>query len=214
MSEAKNPRGDVAFALLVALLTCTALYTSIQWVVVKTLVDPSHSQRPLADVARLIAGPAGAALMSIGALVSTYANISANMLAVPRITFALAEHGDFPVLFAAVHPKFRTPYVSISAFAIIMWLLALFGSFTWNLTLSAVARLFYYGVVCAAVLALRRKQPGAALFRVPGGPLWALLGIGICLLLITQVDLSKSLILLAVILAALMNWIVVRSRGA
>jgi len=214
MSEAKNPRGDVAFALLVALLTCTALYTSIQWVVVKTLVDPSHSQRPLADVARLIAGPAGAALMSIGALVSTYANISANMLAVPRITFALAEHGDFPALFAAVHPKFRTPYVSILAFAIMMWLLALFGSFTWNLTLSAVARLFYYGVVCAAVLALRRKQPGAALFRVPGGPLWALLGIGICLLLITQVDLSKSLILLAVILAALMNWIVVRSQGA
>jgi basic amino acid/polyamine antiporter, APA family len=214
MSEARNPRGDVAFALLMALVTCTVLYTSIQWVVVKTLADPSHSQRPLADVARLIAGPAGAVLMSIGALVSTYANISANMLAVPRITFALAEHGDFPSMFAAVHPKFRTPYVSILAFAILMWLLALLGSFTWNLTLSAVARLFYYGVVCAAVLALRRKQPGAALFRVPAGPLWALLGIGICLLLITQVDLSKSLILLAVILVALMNWIVVRSQGA
>jgi basic amino acid/polyamine antiporter, APA family len=214
MSEARNPRGDVAFALLMALVTCTVLYTSIQWVVVKTLADPSHSQRPLADVARLIAGPAGAVLMSIGALVSSYANISANMLAVPRITFALAEHGDFPSMFAAVHPKFRTPYVSILAFAILMWLLALLGSFTWNLTLSAVARLFYYGVVCAAVLALRRKQPGAALFRVPAGPLWALLGIGICLLLITQVDLSKSLILLAVILVALMNWIVVRSQGA
>jgi basic amino acid/polyamine antiporter, APA family len=214
MSEAKNPRGDIAFALLVALVTCATLYTAIQWVVVTMLADPAHSQRPLADVARLIAGAGGARLMSIGALVSTYANISANMLAVPRITFALAEHGDFPSIFAAVHPKFRTPYISILAFGIITWLLALLGSFSWNLTLSAVARLFYYGVVCAALLGLRRKQPEAALFRLPAAHFFAFLGIAICLLLITQVDLSKSLILLSVILVALMNWLAVRKRKA
>jgi hypothetical protein len=35
------------------------------------------------------------------------------------------------------------------------------GSFAWNVTLSVVARLFYYGVVCAALIALRRKHPMA-----------------------------------------------------
>jgi len=169
--------------------------------------------RPLADVARILRGGAGAILIASGALISIYGYLSANMLAVPRITFALAERGDFPSLFAAVHPRFRTPYVSIAVFALLTWLLALLGSFSWNVTLSAVARLFYYGLVCAALPVLRRREPAAARFRLPGGVFFALLGVGICLVLITQVNLSGSLILLATVLVAFFNWILVRGSG-
>jgi hypothetical protein len=62
-------------------------------------------------------------------------------------------------------------------------------------------------VVCAALIALRRKQPRAAGFRLPGGPVLAVLGIGIAVALATQVDLSKSVILAATVGAALLNWI-------
>jgi amino acid transporter len=212
MSEAKNPRRDVAFALFAALFTCTVLYTMIQWAVVGILPDPAHSERPLADVAKIVLGNAGAALIAVGALVSVYGYLSANMLAVPRITFALAETGDFPSVFAAIHPRFHTPYFSILVFAFLTWLLASLGSFAWNVTLSAVARLFYYGLVCAALPVLRRKQPGAALFRLPGGYFFAALGVAICVVLITQIQLSGSLILLATVAAALVNWILVRKR--
>jgi basic amino acid/polyamine antiporter, APA family len=212
LSEAKNPRRDVAFALFTALITCTLLYSTIQWVVVGVLPDPAHSDRPLADVARLVFGNGGAAFVSVGALVSVYGYLSANILGVPRITFALAENGDFPTIFAAIHPRFRTPYVSILAFALLSWLLALLGSFTWNATLSAVARLLYYGLVCAALPVFRRKQPGAAMFRLPGGTLFAILGVGICAVLITGVNLSGSLILLATALVAMLNWLLVRNR--
>ena len=157
-------------------------------------------------------GHGGAAMIAIGALVSVYGYLSANMLAVPRITFALAEQGDFPHVFASVHAKFRTPYFSILIFALLTWLLALFGSFSWNVTLSAVARLAYYGLVCAALPVLRRKQPEAAWFRLPGGPAFAVVGVLICLVLVTRVDLTKSLILIATVAAALLNWLLVR-RG-
>jgi len=60
---------------------------------------------------------------------------------------------------------------------------------------------------------LRRRQPGAAAFRLPGGALLPALGVLICLVLLTRVDFSKSLILLAVILAATVNWLLVRGRG-
>jgi APA family basic amino acid/polyamine antiporter len=213
LGEAKNPRRDVAFALFVSLITCTLLYAAIQWVVIGILPDPGHSERPLADVARLALGPGGAAFVSVGALISVYGYLSANMLGVPRITFALAENGDFPSIFAAIHPRFRTPYVSILAFALLSWLLALLGSFTWNATLSAVARLLYYGLVCAALPVFRRKQPGAAMFRLPGGSFFAVLGTGICLGLIAGVNLSGSLILLATGFVALVNWLMVRKRG-
>jgi len=210
LSEAKNPRRDAVFALFTALATCTVLYSTIQWVVIGVLPDPGHSERPLADVARLVLGQGGAAFVSIGALVSVYGYLSANMLGVPRITFALAENGDFPAIFSAIHPRFRTPYVSILAFALLSWLLALLGSFTWNATLSAVGRLLYYGLVCAALPVFRRKQPGAAQFRLPGGAYFGVLGAGICLALITGVNLGGSLILLATALVAMVNWLLVR----
>jgi amino acid transporter len=212
LGEAKNPRRDVAFALFTSLITCTLLYSAIQWVVIGILPDPTHSERPLADVARFALGTGGAAFVSVGALISVYGYLSANMLGVPRITFALAENGDFPSIFAAIHPRFRTPYVSILAFALLSWLLALLGSFTWNATLSAVARLLYYGLVCAALPIFRRKQPGAAMFRLPGGTLFAVLGAVICTVLIAGVNLSGTLILLATSLVALINWMVVSKR--
>ncbi len=214
MAEAKDPRRDAAFGLFVALITCTALYTMIQWVVVGVLPDPGHSERPLADVAGLVLGHAGASFVAIGALVSVYGYLSANILAVPRITFALAEGGDFPTIFSAIHEKFRTPYFSILVFAALTWVLALLGSFSWNVTLSAVARLFYYGVGCAALPVLRKKLPGSARFRLPGGRVFAGLGVLICLVLITGVDLGGSLILLATILVGLLNWLWVRKRPA
>jgi basic amino acid/polyamine antiporter, APA family len=225
MSEAKNPRRDVGFALFVALLACAVLYALVQWVVVGVLGPGATTDRPLAEVARVAMGNRGAALVAIGALVSVYGYLSAKLLGMPRVTFALAKGGDLPKIFANVGPRFHTPWFSILFFAAAVWGLALVGTFTWNVTLSVVARLFYYGVVCAALIALRRKQPHAASqtsgFRLPGGPLFSILGVAITLALAAfaqiskQVDLSKSLILAATVGAAVLNWLWARrSRTA
>jgi amino acid transporter len=214
MSEAKDPRRDAPFALYTALLVCTVIYALIQWVVVGVLPDAAHSERPLAEVARIAVGSLGAALIAVGALISFYGYLSAKILAMPRVTFALAEQGDFPKAFAAVHPRFHTPYVSILVFAVLVWAFALTGEFKWNVTLSAVARLLYYAVCCAALPVLRRKQPGDARFRLPAGNLFAGCAVLMCAALVTQVDFGQSLILLATIVIGLMNWLVVRNRHA
>jgi amino acid transporter len=207
MSEAKNPARDAGFALFVALIACTVIYALVQWVVVGVLGPGATTDRPLAEVARITMGYRGAALVAIGALVSVYGYLSAKLLGMPRLTFALAEGGDLPQVFAAVSPRFHTPWFSILFYAVAVWGLAIMGSFAWNVTLSVVARLFYYAVVCAAVIALRRKQPLAAGFRLPGGQVLAVLGVVIAVALATQVDLSKSLILAATVGAAFLNWL-------
>ena len=213
MSEAKNPGRDAAFALFVALVVCTVIYALVQWVVVGVLGPGATTDRPLAEVARITMGNRGAALVAIGALVSVCGLLSAKLLGMPRITFALAKGGDLPQLFAAVSPRFHTPWFSILFYAAAVWGLAMVGSFAWNVTLSVVARLFYYAVICGALIALRRKQPLAAGFRLPGGPVLAVLGIGIAVALATQVDRSKSLILAATVGAALLNWLWARRAG-
>jgi len=210
--EAKNPRRDLPFGLFAALITCAVIYGLIQWVVVGVLPDPAHSERPLADVARIVIGSGGAALTAAGALFSIYGYLSGNMLATPRITFALAERGDFPSPFAFVHPRFRTPYFSILVFAVLVWLVALFGSFAGNATLSAGSRLFYYGAVCASVPVLRRKSPERPLFQLRAGTLISIVGVSICAGLLTQIEYNKSLILLVAVAVAFFNWLAVRKR--
>ena len=213
MGEAKDPRRDAPFALFTALVVCTILYALIQWVVVVVLPDAAHSVRPLADVARVAVGSIGAALVAIGALISFYGYLSAKILAMPRVTFALAEQGDFPQAFAAIHPRFHTPYVSILVFAALVWAFALTGEFKWNVTLSAVARLLYYAVCCAALPVLRRKQPGNARFHLPAGNFFAGVAVLMCAALVTQVDRSQSLIVGATIALALLNWAAVTRRN-
>lgn len=212
MGEARNPKRDAPFALFVALGIITFIYTLIQWVVVGVLPPAMHSNRPLAEVARVVLGPGGAGLVAVAALVSVYGYLSANFLTAPRATFAFAEQGDFPRWFAAVHPEHRTPHVSIVVFAILCWVLALAGSFTWNVTLSAVSRLFYYGTVCTAVPVLRRRKPDAAWFRLPFGSGVAAAGVLICVALLSGVDFSKSLILLATVFIAFLNWLAIRKK--
>ncbi len=213
MSEAKNPRRDAPFALFTALLLCTVIYALIQWVVVGVLPNTMHSPRPLAEVARIAIGPLGAALVAVGALISFYGYLSAKILAMPRVLFAQAEQGDFPKVFAVLHPRFCTPYVSVLVFAILVWGFALIGEFKWNVTLSAVARLLYYGVGCAALPVLRRRQPDGARFKLPAGNFFAALGIFLCIILITQVDFGQSMIVIATVALALVNWAMVRNRA-
>jgi basic amino acid/polyamine antiporter, APA family len=205
--EARNPARDAVFALCVTLVSCTALYALIQWVVVGVLGSGSTSDRPLAEVARAAMGNPGAGLAAAGAMTSVYGYMSAKLLGMPRVTFALAERGDLPRVFAAVSSRFHTPWFSILIYACAVWVLALIGSFGWNVTLSVVARLFYYGVVCAAVIPLRLKKGVAGAFRLPGGVLWSVIGVLIALVLATQADLSKSVILAITVGAALLNWL-------
>ena len=178
--ETRDPRRDAPAALGYALALVTVIYTLVQVVINGTLENPAATERPLADAARHIFGGGAAAAIAGGALVSIYGYLGANMLHTPRLTFALAERGDFPRFFAAVHPKFRTPHVSIMLYTALLLGFTLLGNFRWNITLSAVARLLTYSSFAVALLVLRRKQPQVDAFRVPAGSTVAILTLAFC----------------------------------
>jgi amino acid transporter len=212
MSEAKDPQRDAPFALFVALGAVTAVYVLVQAVVTGVLSNASASDRPLAAAARVFAGPAGAGIISLGALISVYGLLSSLTLYAPRLTYAFAEQKDFPAIFAAVHRRFRTPHFSIVVFGGLVWGLAVAGSFQWNLTLSAIARLFTYGFTCAAMLAFRKKAPGEGALRLPAGGLLAVLGMMFCLVLVSRMGWMELEILLVTCGVGLANWAWVRKR--
>jgi amino acid transporter len=212
MGEARDVRHDAPFALFFSLIICAGIYMLIQVVVLRALGLNPGGNRPLAEAARVFLGHGGAVLMQAGALVSVYGNLSAMMLNVPRLTYALAERGDFPSIFGTVSRKFRTPYFSIAAFALVMFILALLGTFRGNAELSAVARLLTYGVVCAAVMTLRRKQPHSSAFRLPAGPLVSGLALAFVLALVTQMGFKEVIAIAGVMVVALLNWMWARRK--
>jgi APA family basic amino acid/polyamine antiporter len=219
LGEAKNPRRDAPVALFAMLGICALLYTLVQAVVVAALNDPGASPRPLAAAAQVFLGPGGAVLMAVGALVSVYGYLAGAMLNVPRLTYAMAEQGDLPRRFGAVHPRFRTPHVSVLLFAALVWALAAAGSFLQNLTLSAVSRLFTYGAVCVALVVLRRRERGGApalsraWFRVPAGPAVASLGLAFSAALALRMSLRELAVLGGTLVLGLFHWAWMRRRG-
>lgn len=210
--ECKDTRRDLPFALFTGLAVITTVYVLLQVMVMRTVPDLAHSQRPLADAARTLVGPIGAGFIAIGAMVSTSGYLSAQLIGVPRLTFALAQRGDFPPVFGAVHEKFRTPWVSILVWGVLTFALALFGNFIWNVSLSGAARLLTYGLACAALIKLRRTRPDVAAFRLPAGPLVAALGLALCAVMVRFIDFSYGWVIALVALVAAANWWVKRGR--
>ncbi len=218
LAEAKDPQRDAPFALLVGLGLVTLVYLAAQLTVLATLSDPGATTRPLAASARVMLGAGGAAAISVAALISVYGWLSSNMLAVPRLTMAMAQRGDLPAFFGRVHPIWHTPWVSILIYAGVSWVLANQASLLQNLTLSSVVRLFVYGLVCAALPVLRHKESragvagmGPARFRAPAGLALAVLSVAFSMLLATRMSWREALTLGVTVALASAHWLAVRN---
>src|SRR6185436_9026668 len=107
------------------------------------------------------------------------------MLSAPRVFLAMARDGLVPKkIFAAVHPTFKTPWISTIAIGIFVSLLTGFLPIDALLHLTNIGTLFAFVIVCGAVLIMRRTNPEAARpFRCPLVPIVPVLGILCCLLL-------------------------------
>jgi APA family basic amino acid/polyamine antiporter len=211
--ESCNPKRDMPFALLTALLLQLILYTGVVYVVVSTLPNAGASQRPLADAARNFLGGWGASLIGIGALISTYGYLSANLLHSTRITFALAKQGDFPQFFARIHPRFRTPHVSILVYSLAVFGFAALGDFRWNAILSAATRLVVYGGMAIALMVFRKRRAPAP-FSLPFGPLFSAASLLIVLILLSRIAFGEAIVLAITVFVASANWLLLSQRGS
>jgi amino acid transporter len=201
--EMTDPRRDVGVALLAGLAIVAVVYCLIQVVVIGVLPQAAGSEAPIADALAVLLGPAGLVLGSLAAIVSVYGWMTGAFLGQPRVIHAMSDRGELPRLFARVHPRFHTPAPAILLFAGISLALAFAGSFAENATFAAIVRMVYYGLTCAALIALRRRggeEPG---FRLRGGHVIAVLAIGFCAWLLVTRSFEQGWILAALVAAGL-----------
>jgi amino acid transporter len=183
--ETRDPRRSVPFALLMTIVIVTIVTTLAQVVALGTLAGIAASKTPLADAAAQFLGAGGAAMLTIGAVVSTSGNNMGQALSGSRNLFALAEQRDLPAFFGRVHPEFRTPINAILFTAGVALVLAVSGTFQSLAAASAISRLIVYVTTCASTLRLRSNRFDHAVnppvFVVPLGPAIPLAAIVIAL---------------------------------
>jgi amino acid transporter len=211
--ETRNTRKDIPFALFTAIGATTILYITVQYLVIHTIPNAGSSAAPVVDSARRFLPHWAVRIVAAGTLVSAYGYLSANMLHTPRVTFAMGERGDFPVLFAKIHPHFRTPHVSITIFAALLLIFSIAGDFPGNAMLSIVSRLFIYGSVALALPVLRKKHPNADAFRLPGGVFVSVLALLLTAVLVTRMHRGEFLAIAATAALAFVNWLWARHRA-
>jgi APA family basic amino acid/polyamine antiporter len=199
--EFKNPQRDIPFALIVQIAIVTGVYTLVQLVAIGTIPNLGLSQTPLADAGRLLMGPFGGFLLTIGAVLSVLGTNNNTVLAGPRYLYALAEKGRLPAVFTRIHPKYRTPHIAILtqtgvALALILIDAVVHAYYPGKLgvaeelaVLSAIARLATYIGTCLSVPVLRRKMPATArTIRLPGGPIIPILALIVCMLFLSAAE--------------------------
>ena len=102
----------------------------------------------------------------------------------PRILLAMGRDGLLPPLFAKVHPRFRTPWVTTILTGTLVGVAAMFADISTLASLTNIGTLFAFVLVCLGVVRLRRTAPDHARpFRVPLVPWLPILGVGMCALL-------------------------------
>jgi APA family basic amino acid/polyamine antiporter len=178
--EAKNPQRDLPIGIIASLLVCTVLYILVASVL--TGMVPWKEINIEAPIARafLDRGLGTAShIITLGALAGLTSVMLVMLLGQTRVLYSMANDGLLPKkFFAAVHPKFRTPYKNT---ILVGFLAAVVGSIT---PIDDIGKMVNIGtllafiIVCIAVLVLRRTNPGQARpFRTPWVPLVPLLGI-------------------------------------
>jgi amino acid transporter len=185
--EIRKPQRVIPFSLVVALSISVVLFLLIQIVCIGTLPNLAGSERPLADAGSTFLGALGPTMISAGALIGIFGTLNVIMLACTRLPFAMAVQGQLPVTLARVHPRFRTPYVSILSCVVTVLLLSLSGTFIYALKVTVITRVIVYASTCVAVPVLRwrsrRATPvagAAGSFRMPAGILISIVCVILC----------------------------------
>jgi basic amino acid/polyamine antiporter, APA family len=121
-----------------------------------------------ADVFETILGRWGVPLAAAGVMISMFGALNSNLLAGPRIYFAMARDGLFPRAIGRVHPRFQTPANAVlaqSAWSLLQIAIAFKvtddpkGAFDVLTDFVVLGGTIFYALVVAAVMILRWRMP-------------------------------------------------------
>ncbi len=178
--ECKKPQRDLPIGILASLVVCTILYILVAGVLTGMVRWQNvNIEAPIAEAFLDRGLTLASHVITLGALAGLTSVMLVMLLGQTRVLYAMANDGLLPKgFFAAVHPKFRTPYKNT---VLVGLLAAIVGSITPIDDIGKmvnIGTLLAFVMVCVAVMILRSSNPTQPRpFRTPWVPVVPVLGI-------------------------------------
>jgi APA family basic amino acid/polyamine antiporter len=172
-AEIKDPRRNLARANVLGVIAVVALYLSLNvaylWVLTPAQVGASPALA--ADMARAVAGAAGAQFVALLIVVSSLGFLSVVILTGPRLYYAMASDGLFFDRAARLHPRYQTPIFALWFQAAVSLVLLTTNTYDQLLSYVVFADWLFFGLTAGALIIVRRRDPSPdGVSHVPGHP--------------------------------------------
>lgn len=148
--ETKNPKTTMPSALITMMLAVTVFYFLIQLAYVSVAPDGDVSA-PLVAMGEILLGPVGVIVIVLTAIFSVTGNVTSSIISSSRISFSMSREGFLPQWFGVLHAKYSTPVNSLVFLSVLVFLLAISGTFIYLAVASALTRMLAYA---ACIMAL------------------------------------------------------------
>ena len=172
--EIRDPARTIPRVLVGALFLVIVVYLVVNaaYLYVVPVADIAASPIVAAEALRRAVGPATGSVVAALVMLSTFGTINSQMMAEPRLFYAMATDGLFFRAMSEVHPNYRTPHRAIVLTAALALFYVSFRSFEQLAESFVIATWPFFTLAVAGVLVLRRRRPDLARpYRTLGYPI-------------------------------------------
>ena len=160
--EIKNPKRNVPLAVITGVGIVTIIYVFINYsymhvLPLAKLAGVGANEIGAAAVAETLIGRTGKTIIIILIMISVLATVNAGILAFSRIYFRMAQEGFFFKSFSLVHPRYRTPYFSLTGATAWTSILIISGTFDMLSNMVVFTNFLFFGLLAVALIKMKRK---------------------------------------------------------
>jgi APA family basic amino acid/polyamine antiporter len=161
--EIINPGKNIARSFIIGMCLCMGVYLLVNLAYLYVLnVDAMAGARLVAaNALQVSVGGIAAGLISAMIMISSFGATNVNVMACPRITFAMARDGYFFNWAGRIHPRFQTPGNALWLHAGWSSLLVISGSFDMLTDMFVFVSWIFYGIIALGLIILRKKMKDA-----------------------------------------------------
>lgn len=170
--EARDPARTLprALALGVTIVTVIYILTSAVFVYLVPLDQVTTGEAFAAQAGERLFGTAGGTVFAGIVILAVLGSLTALLMALPRVYYAMAQDGVFFRPVAALHPRFGTPARAIALQAVLASILVLLGTFNEILSYFVFITVFFVGLTVVGLVVLRRREGKSENYQTPGYP--------------------------------------------
>ena len=187
VEEAKDPQRNVPIGILGSLAFCTVIYIIVSGLLTGIVpYTELNVTSPVAHALKLIGFNWASALVSTGVIAGLTTVMLVLYYALTRIILSMSRDGLLSPFFSVLSEKTQTPVRTTVMCGLVMASFAGFIPFAKLAELVNIGTLSAFVIVCAGVIAMRRRHPDLPRpFKIPGGVIIPILGVLSCGALIT-----------------------------